>query len=252
MRLRRFRRAVALGFEILCCVIRFWLLRLDGPRTLERRAQWVQHSAQRIIRCLGIECTVEGQPPASGLVVANHLSYLDILALSAAMPCFFVSKVEVGGWPFFGRAARSGGTIFLDRASVASAHRVAAEMTKRFKMPIAVPVLLFPEGTSTDGSKVLRFHSRLIDPAVAMGAPVTAAAVRYVIHDGTPERELCWYDDATFTGHLWKVLGVAGFEAEVRFGEPRIYADRREAADQTRTEIVGMREAMVQLLAASS
>ena len=70
---------------------------------------------------VGIHYRVEGTPPTHGLVVANHLSYLDILILSAAMPCFFVAKMEIGGWPFFGKAARVGGTIFLDRVSLASA-----------------------------------------------------------------------------------------------------------------------------------
>jgi hypothetical protein len=77
---------------------------------------------------------------------------------------------------------------------------------------------------------------------VAAGIPVTAAAVRYVLADGTPERELCWYDDAAFLPHILKVLGGANFSAEVRFGEPRIYANRRAAADATYAEIKAMRE----------
>ena len=242
MTLRRFRRAVALGIQIILCIIRFWLLRLQGPRTLERRALWGQDCARRFLSSLEIAYTVEGKPPTQGLVVSNHLSYLDIIVLSAAMPCFFVAKMEIGSWPFFGRAARSGGTIFVDRGSLKSAQSVAEQMKERLKMPIPVPVLLFPEGTSTDGSEVIRFHSRLIDPATSLGVPITTAAIRYAIHDGTPERELCWYGDETFVNHLWKVLGVAGFEAEVRFGEPRIYTDRRVAADTTHDEIAAMRE----------
>jgi 1-acyl-sn-glycerol-3-phosphate acyltransferase len=112
-------------------------------------------------------------------------------------------------------------------------------MTQRLQMPI--PVLLFPEGTSTDGSQVLPFHSRLIHPATEAGAPITAAAIRYVIEDGTPERELCWFGDALFLPHLWKTLGTAGFSAEVRFGEPRVYPDRRTAAEATHAEIEAMR-----------
>jgi 1-acyl-sn-glycerol-3-phosphate acyltransferase len=242
MTLRRFRRAVALGFEIIRCIVSFWLLRLQGPRTLERRAYWVQLCARRILKSLGIAYTVEGKPAARGLVVANHLSYLDIVVISAAMPCFFVAKVEIGGWPFFGRAARSGGTIFVDRGSLESAQSVARQMAERLVHTNSVPVLLFPEGTSTDGSEVLRFHSRLIDPATSLGAPITPTAIRYTIHDGTPERELCWYGDEKFVHHLWKVLGVSGFEAELQFGEPRVYLDRRVAADTTHDEIVAMRE----------
>jgi 1-acyl-sn-glycerol-3-phosphate acyltransferase len=90
---------------------------------------------------------------------------------------------------------------------------------------------------------VLRFHSRLIDPATSTGAPITAAAIRYVIEGNVEERELCWYGDEEFITHLWKVLGVTGFSAQLRFGEPRIYSDRRMAADQAHAEITAWREA---------
>jgi 1-acyl-sn-glycerol-3-phosphate acyltransferase len=106
----------------------------------------------------------------------------------------------------------------------------------------ALPVLFFPEGTSTDGNKVLRFHSRLFTPAAEAGVPVTAAAVRYVIEDGTPERELCWFGDALLLPHLWKALGTAGFSAEVYFGHPQVYRDRRTAADRTHAEITAWRK----------
>lgn len=243
--LRRLRRAVALAIELVLCIFRFWLLRLEGPRTLERRALWMQQCARRVLKRMDIAYSVKGDPAPHGLVVANHLSYLDIAVLSAVMPCFFVAKMEIGSWPFFGTAARSGGTIFVDRGSLESARSVAEQMKQRLMLPIAVPVLLFPEGTSTDGSSVLRFHSRLIDPATSLGVPITTAAIRYTIHDGTPERELCWYGDETFVHHLWKALGVSGFEAEVQFGEPRVYADRRVAARATHDEIAAVREGML-------
>ena len=243
MSFRAIRRAVALGLALALCVLRFWLGRLRGPYTLERRALWLQQAARGILAGLGIHYRVEGRPPTHGLVVSNHLSYLDILILSAAMRCFFVAKAEIRGWPYFGKAARTGGTIFIDRSSLASAERVSAIIAERLELP--VPVLFFPEGTSTDGSSLLRFPSRLFEPAIVAGAPVTAAAVRYVLEDGVEERELCWFGDAAFLPHLWKALGAAGFTAEVQFGEPRVYPDRRAAADETHAEITAMREAGV-------
>ena len=83
-------------------IVRFWLLRMRGPLTLERRALWVQQTCLGILNVMGIRPNIEGTPPTHGLVVSNHLSYIDILVLSAAMPCFFVAKIEIGGWPFFG------------------------------------------------------------------------------------------------------------------------------------------------------
>lgn len=241
MKPRTIFRGLALGCTLAFIVLRFWLMRLRGPMTLERRALWVHLASRALLASLGIHSHIEGQPPTRGLVVSNHLSYLDILILSAAMPCFFVAKVEIGGWPYFGRAGRAGGTIFVDRSSQASATSVAEQISERLKL--SIPVLLFPEGTSTDGAQVLRFHSRLIDPATEAGAPITAAAVRYVLKDGVQERELCWFGDTTFLPHLLKMLGTHGFEALVQFGQPQVYTDRRIASDQTHDEIVAMREA---------
>jgi lyso-ornithine lipid O-acyltransferase len=243
MMLRRLRHALALILALSICVLRYWVARLRGPLLLERQALWLQASCRAVMAALNIGCLTEGQPPVRGLIVANHLSYLDIVIFSGIMPCFFVAKAEVGRWPFFGWLARAGGTLFLDRTSLFDANRVAAQMSARLEHP--VPALLFPEGTSTDGSEVLRFHSRLIQPATQMSAPIAAAAIRYKIMDSlaaeNPERELCWYGDAGFLTHLWKVLGMRQCEAIVRFGESRIYADPRAAAQQTRAEIVAMR-----------
>ncbi|MFZ1084198.1 MAG: lysophospholipid acyltransferase family protein [Terracidiphilus sp.] len=234
------RRAVALVFALGLSIVRFWLLRLHGPLTLEKRALWVSQTCRGILSIVGIRLQMEGTPPTHGLVVANHLSYLDILIISAEMPCFFVAKMEISSWPYFGTAAKMGGTIFLDRASLASAQTVAAQMTERLNGPM--PVLLFPEGTSTDGSSVLRFHSRLIDPATTAGVPITAAAVRYVIQDGTPEEKLCWVGETLFLTHLMTTLSTPGFSARVRFGEPHIYTDRRAASDATHAEVTAMRK----------
>src|SRR6202007_644478 len=175
-------------------------IRIRGPLSLERRALWLQSACRLVLRSLGIHYHVEGEPPARGVVVANHLSYLDILIFSSAMPCFFVAKAEIDKWPYFGRAARTGGTLFIDRARLSSADQVARQISDRLALP--VPILFFPEGTSTDGSTVQRFHSWLFEPAVCAGAPVTAASVRYALADGSQERDLCWFGDAPFLPHL--------------------------------------------------
>lgn len=239
MRWRALRRAVALGFALGLCVLAYWWVRVRGRVTLEQRALWLHGASKRVLRALGIKSRIYGRPPSQGLVVANHLSYLDIAIISSVMPCFFVSKTEVGRWPYFGRAARTGGTIFIDRSSRTSAAEVAQKIAERLKLHI--PVLLFPEGTSSDGSQVLRFYPSLFEPAVASSASITAAAVRYVYEGRERERDLCWFGDSGFLPHLWKVLGTPGFSAEVRFGEPRKYPDRRAAATATHDEVAAMR-----------
>ena len=240
MSLRALRRAVALGLLLIFCLLRSWWMRLVGPDTLERRAQWNHSCAQMVIAALGIRLKITGTPPDRGLLVANHLSYLEVLIFGAALPCYLVSKAEIASWPFFGPLARAGGTLFVDRGSLASAEAVTREIAQRLKGP--VPVLFFPEGTSSDGSKLLRFHSRLFTPAVEASIPVTAAAVRYVPDNGSAERNLCWFDDQEFLPHLWKLLGGPNFSAQIEFGEPRIYTNRRTAANETYAEIQAMRE----------
>jgi len=243
MSFRAVRRAVTLGLLLLFCFLRSLLSRLLGPDTLERRAQWNHSCAKLVLPFMGIRLKVTGKPPARGLLVSNHLSYLEVLTFGAALPCCLVSKAEIGRWPFFGILARAGGTLFVDRSSRASAEAVTEQIAERLKG--TVPVLFFPEGTSTDGSKLLRFHSRLFTPAAVAGVPVTAASIRYVPDDGSPERELCWYGDMKFLPHAWKTLGAAGFTAELHFGEPRIYPNRRAAADATYEEIEAMRAGAV-------
>jgi 1-acyl-sn-glycerol-3-phosphate acyltransferase len=239
MNLRQPRRAAALAIALARCAFRYWFLSLRGPLPLEKRALWLQSAARGVLDSLDIRVSVEGALPGYGLVVSNHLSYLDIVIFAAVAPCFFVAKREVKRWPFFGSAALAGGTIFLDRSSLASANAAADEIAAR--LTLSIPVLLFPEGTSSDGSTVLPFHSRLFLPAVQQAAPVTAAAIRYIPECGVEERELCWYGDAGFPGHLWKVLGSAGFSVQLRFGALCLYSDARYAAAQARSEITSMR-----------
>jgi lyso-ornithine lipid O-acyltransferase len=229
---------VTLGAALAACFAHYWLIRLRGRPTLEGRVLWLQASCRRVMAAMGIHCRAEGTVPARGLVVSNHLSHIDILIYGAIMPCFFISKAEVVFWPFFGWAARTGGTLFLDRKRRTSANLVAQAMSERLKL--AVPILLFPEGTSTDGSEVLRFHPRLYEPAIAAAAPVTAAAIRYVNKGGT-ERDLCWYGEMAFLPHMWRVLASRSFSAEVQFGEPRTYPSRRDAAQSTHEEVVAIR-----------
>jgi 1-acyl-sn-glycerol-3-phosphate acyltransferase len=237
--LRAARRAVTLGLALFYCLLRFWFLCLTGRDSLERRAQWQHQSALLVMGIFGIRLRVTGNLPRGGLMVSNHLSYLDILVFSAALPVYLVSKVEIGSWPFFGTLARAGGALFVDRSSRASAEATTERIAERLRGP--VPVLFFPEGTSTDGTGVLRFHSRFFIPAVDAGLPVTAAAVRYVASDGSPESNLCWFGDAAFVPHLLKLLAGPDFAAEIHFGEAAIYENRRIAAQQTHDAVEAMR-----------
>jgi 1-acyl-sn-glycerol-3-phosphate acyltransferase len=220
-------------------MIRLALARLRGPLTAVERALWLQDACRGVLRSMGVHYSAIGTPPTHGLVVSNHLSYLDIAVYSAIMPCAFVSKAEVNRWPYFGLASRAGGSIFIDRSSKASAAAAAREIANRLKLP--VPVLLFPEGTSTDGKQVLRFHSALFRPAIDACAPITAAALRYLPSGSTPESELCWYGDAGFLPHVWKLLRAPAFSATIAFSDPIVLSDRRTAAQITHELVTALR-----------
>jgi len=198
-------------------------------------------SGRKVLAAMGIRYRVEGEfPKGSTLIAANHLSYLDIVIASAAVPCAFVAKQEISHWPAFGTLARLGGTIFLDRESRISAWEAADKMVER--MEDGVPVLFFPEGTSTDGVEVLRFHSTLFEPAIDRGLSVTPAAIFYEPSGSwVTERDVCWFGEDAFLPHLLQVLGLNDFVAVVRFGMPEVFPDRYTAAWRSHDAVAQMR-----------
>lgn len=239
-------RGILLALSLSFCFLRFGWVRLCAalgfrPVSKLERAQWMNFSGRLVLAAMGVRYRVEGPLPVGAtLIVSNHLSYLDIVIASAAVPCAFVAKQEIGGWPVFGTLSKLGGSIFLDRASRASAWEAADRMAER--LAEGVPVLFFPEGTSTDGRDVTRFHSTLFAPAVERALPVTPAAIFYEPHGDLQERDVCWFGDASFLPHLLRVLGIAGFSAVVRFGTPEVYPDRRTAAYRSHDAIAAMRK----------
>ena len=206
------------------------------------RAEWMHRSGKVVLAAMGIRYRVEGKAPVgTTLIVSNHLSYLDIVIASAATPCSFVAKQEIREWPVFGTLAQLGGTIFLDRESRASAWEAADRMTERLEA--GVSMLFFPEGTSTDGGEVIRFHSTLFESAIETGLAVTPTAIFYEPRSpGVLERDVCWFGDESFLPHLLQVLGLNDFTAVVRFGTPELYPDRRTAAWRSHDAVEAMRK----------
>ncbi len=195
-----------------------------------------------MLRRLGFRLRVIGERPTSGLIASNHLSYLDILFYGATLPCVFVAKQEVRGWPLLGLLAALGGTVFIDRQSAASAAEAAARIEEL--LTVGVLVLVFPEGTSSDGSGVLRFYPSLFEPAVGVDAPVTAAAIGYSAGAEVAERDLCYYGEISFAPHLLETLQLPDIVATLRFASAaEIYSDRKKAAALTREAVIQLRSA---------
>ena len=193
-----------------------------------------------VLRRLSIEVAVTGQSPQSGLIVSNHLSYLDILLYSSALPCIFVAKEEVRAWPLLGLLASMGGTVFIDRGRASSAAAAAKHIEQL--LAAGIPVLLFPEGTSSDGLNVLRFHPSLFEPAIRTSASTTAAAVAYSAGPAATEKDLCYYGDIGFAPHLLYTLGLPRIQAMVRFSpHAQIDPHRKSAASRTWSEVAALR-----------
>ena len=160
------------------------------------------------------------------------MSYLAILVFSSVAPCVFVSKREVKSWPIFGQMARMAGTVFIDRSRSADTLRVNDEMVEAL-MGGAV-VVLFPEGTSSDGTGVLPFRPALFDAPARAKELITPAHLRCEVPDGSPENDVGYWGSMTFFPHLLKLLSRSGIRARIHFSsEPRIFADRKLAALET-------------------
>jgi 1-acyl-sn-glycerol-3-phosphate acyltransferase len=170
-------------------------------------------------------------------VVSNHLSYSDIILLAATTPFAFVSKAEVADWPIFGLCAKLGGTVFIDRTRRSEVAPVADEMCDVLQS--GVPLVLFAEGTSTGGDRVLPFKPALFAPAVTLNVPLTPCAIGYALKEGSVADEICYWGDDVFGPHLLHFLGKLGVTAHLRFGKRHAPStDRKGTARELHAEVL--------------
>ncbi len=207
---------------------------------LHERAEWLHRWSPQALRALKIEVEHTGTPPPDGLLVLNHLSYIDVLVVSSVVPCAFVSKDEVERWPLVGWYCKIAGTIFIDRTNRNDTHRVTRALNDRFA--IDQLVVLFPEGTSTDGSKVLRFHPSLFEAPISSDQTVTAAHLHYEETQGDPTQDICFWGDMVFFPHLLRLLGIRGAKAHLSFGSSAHYTGRKTAAIETHAQVLELKD----------
>lgn len=210
-----------------------------------RREEAVQAWALKMLAILGIALDVRGRPAASGpvLLVANHISWLDILVMHAARHCRFVSKADVRHWPLIGTLATGAGTLYIERSQRRDAMRVVHRMTQSLQAGEVVAV--FPEGTVSDGRGLLAFHSNLLQAAVSADAPVQPLSLRYLDRaSGRDSDGPLYLGDDTLLGSVWRTVAGPPFVAQVRFGEPQRAAgrDRRQWAQDLREEVGRLRQ----------
>ena len=211
------------------CTARFWQLITKDP--ILRRQRFINNScriAKRYLRAFQITTKVfnpqrlDLMKEKSYLVVANHVSYLDIMVLSSLHPFVFITSVEMGANPFLGDITRLGGSLYTNRKTVVSLRSEIDKFAEAIKQ--GFNVVLFPEGTSTDGTDIRPFRSSLFETAIKAEADILPICIKYTTIDGEPRSDanrdlVCWYGDMTFGSHFMRLLGRT-IEAEIHILEP--------------------------------
>jgi len=211
-----------------------------------QREQQVQAWARAMLAVLGIRLEVRGTPPARGpmLLVANHISWLDILVIHAARHCRFVAKAEVRHWPLIGRLASAAGTLYIERESRRDALRVVHHMAECLRAGDILAV--FPEGTTSDGTGLLPFHANLLQAAISANAPALPLALSFVdTSTRAPSLAPAYVGDDTLLGSVWRTVTAPALTAIVSYGEPQFAQglERRQWAAQLRLAVLAVRDA---------
>ncbi len=204
---------------------------LAVARTAQQRWRGIafRYWAKALVRLFGLQLQVSGPPPAAPfMLVANHLSYVDVIVLAAQFDCVFVAKSEIAAWPLIGWLSRCMNTIFIDRNRKRDLLRVNALLTKA--LAAGQNVVLFPEGTTTTGAAVLPFKPGLLEPAVRAGRRVAYASLSYrTAPDEAPaSAAVCWWGDMEFVPHLLKLFALPGFAGALVFGNEALHANDRK------------------------
>lgn len=223
-----------------------WIIRSEfGKLTPDATDLLVREWTRQMLAILGVGLQVRGTPPARGplLVVANHISWLDILVMNAARPAHFVSKADVKAWPVIGALVTGAGTLYIERESRRDAMRVVHRMAEHLREGDLLAV--FPEGTTGDGLTLLPFHANLIQAAIAAEAPVQPVGLSYVDPaSGQRHPAPLFIGDTTLLRSLWNTLRATDVVAVVHYGEPQRAEgrDRRTWAQDLRAAVTALRE----------
>ena len=238
---RLFYRSILLLAHVVLGIVLTLLYRLF------RGAEWFQQpSGKRVIRLwmrvlamiFGLRVHVHGQA-ANGMLVANHVSWLDIVSIDSVLATRFVAKDDVKRWPVAGQLSGLSGTFFLRRGSAAAVNSLNRQIQQALQQGATVGA--FPEGTTSDGQQILKFHAALLQPAITIAYPIQPVAIRYM-RAGTPD-ELAPFLEESFMRNALRMLQQGTSEVHLYFG------DRIDTAGQQRKALANLcRERIVSAL----
>ena len=218
---------------------------LPGVRRLPTHGQTLRARVhrwwvRRVLRICGVELSISGQlPPMACLVVANHVSWLDILLIHAQRPVWLVAKAEIARWPMVGALARLAGTVFIERGESRSRQKVQRTMSALLKCGDTVGV--FPEAGIPGPAKVGRFHSRLLGSAIRARVAVVPVGIRYRDPEsGVNAHEIAVFGPGTgFLGNALRIMSYPRLRAEVMVAEPLTHLETgREALARQARQII--------------
>lgn len=223
--LRALRLALHLLFALLLCAI----MNADFTGRIDID-DWSRRWLKRLMRIMGIRVVIHGAPIAGGqMIVCNHVSWIDIPLVGAALSNRFVAKSDIQHWPMIGFIARAIGTFFIRRGAGGS--KPLLEKLKPH-LDAGGSVVIFPEGTTTNGHDVLPFHPRLFQAALDCQASVQPVALRYGL-TATGENIAPFIGDDDLLSHIVRMLKSPGLTAELHYGAPLLpqhYDDRNTMA----------------------
>jgi 1-acyl-sn-glycerol-3-phosphate acyltransferase len=217
------------------------------PATAAQRAEWLHRFCARVIRAMDVAANVHGRFPERGVIVSNHMGYLDIVTFAAQHRCVFVSKAELRETPLIGWMTMMAGTVFVERGRGGSAIRARRGLQSAAEA--GLPVIIFPEGTTSDGTGVLKFRSGALAQVLEAGQSVTAAFVSYrLTEDNGPDVSIgndvaFWGDDVQLFPHIFGLLALRGIEVNIRIAEHPIafsvdFHQRKQAAIEARSAVM--------------
>jgi 1-acyl-sn-glycerol-3-phosphate acyltransferase len=203
-----------------------------------RRQRYVGSWSAKLLRLLGIALHTQGTPRGGAtLVVANHISWLDILAINAVQPVRFVSKADVRHWPLIGWLVACAGTLFIERERKRDALRVVHQVAEALRSGRTIAV--FPEGTTSDGHGLLPFHGNLLQAAIATETPVQPVALRFADAAHDVSAAAAYIGDTTLLQSVWAIVTASGLRAHVTWLpiESSAHAERRTLGELLRQRI---------------
>ena len=211
-----------------------------------RKRRLVKRWSARLLRILKVQARIDGElATAAGnvLVVANHISWLDIFVLNAHHPVRFVAKAELARWPVVSRMIRGAGTVFIERGRRRDTHRVNQKMAR--VLADGDVVAIFPEGTTTHGGDVLPFKSSLLQPIVDAAGHVQPVAIRYRAANGEHSIVPAYVGDLSFLRSFWRVTGARSLVVDLH-ASPALAARAAHRRDLARSAEDAIRAALAQ------